>query len=357
MRICCAGNNPKNLFQKMNFYIKFKNSGGMEMPLRKYSSISQYRYGFNGKEKDTAPVQYDYGFRIYDPRLVRFKSVDPMTKKYPELSPYQFAENSPILFIDLDGLEKALPWYLRENKYGGKPVLTLGLGNLPTGTKMGYDDHSWWSDQSITTFAHNTLVSAWNSIANTWNEAADGKTGTDMLRETVQSFEKVKPSDFKKVSTWEDLAGAVVTIYLSKKLFSFEFSPTGNRTIVSGRWVAESTKGWSARAIEFQEHVTGVKAGNALEVNGVKFDGIRGNTLLEAKNGYDRWVSSKTGEFYNSFKGKDGLLIQARRQLEAANGADIEWHFSNQKSLNATKSLFEKNGIKEGIKFVINPPK
>jgi RHS repeat-associated protein len=50
--------------------------------------------------------QYDYGFRIYDPRLGRFLSIDPLTKKYPELTPYQFASNSPIENIDLDGLER-----------------------------------------------------------------------------------------------------------------------------------------------------------------------------------------------------------------------------------------------------------
>ncbi len=43
--------------------------------------------------------------RIYDPRIVRFKSVDPLTKKYPELTPYQFSSNSPIANVDLDGLE------------------------------------------------------------------------------------------------------------------------------------------------------------------------------------------------------------------------------------------------------------
>ncbi|MBK9379707.1 MAG: hypothetical protein IPN39_00045 [Chitinophagaceae bacterium] len=80
--------------------------GGMLMPDRKYSAGTGYRYGFNGKEKDTeGPVQYDYGFRIYDPRLVRFKSVDPLTRSYPELTPYQFASNRPIEAIDLDGLE------------------------------------------------------------------------------------------------------------------------------------------------------------------------------------------------------------------------------------------------------------
>jgi hypothetical protein len=77
----------------------------MEEPLRKYSSISQYRYGFNGKEKDNDPVQYDYGFRIYDPRLGRFLSTDPLIKNYPMFTPYQYASNTPIQAIDLDGLE------------------------------------------------------------------------------------------------------------------------------------------------------------------------------------------------------------------------------------------------------------
>jgi RHS repeat-associated protein len=84
--------------------------GGMQMPGRQYSATTGYRYGFNGKEKDTeGPVQYDYGFRIYDPRLVRFKSVDPLTAKYPWLTPYQYASNSPIALIDIDGAEGGVP--------------------------------------------------------------------------------------------------------------------------------------------------------------------------------------------------------------------------------------------------------
>ena len=89
----------------------------MEMPGRQYNATTGYRYGFNGKEKDTeSPVQYDYGFRIYDPRLVRFKSVDPLTKGYPMLTPYQFAENQLIWAIDLDGLEKYIVIHYK-NKY------------------------------------------------------------------------------------------------------------------------------------------------------------------------------------------------------------------------------------------------
>jgi RHS repeat-associated protein len=86
----------------------------MLMPGRKYSANNNlYRYGFNGKEMDNEVKgdgnQYDYGFRIYDPRLGRFLSVDPSTESYPWYTPYQFAGNKPVMFIDLDGLEEALP--------------------------------------------------------------------------------------------------------------------------------------------------------------------------------------------------------------------------------------------------------
>jgi RHS repeat-associated protein len=80
----------------------------MNMPGRKYSvGNGGYRYGFNGKEndKDMDGNCYDYGFRIYNPALGRFLSVDPLTKSYPWYTPYQFAGNRPINSIDVDGLE------------------------------------------------------------------------------------------------------------------------------------------------------------------------------------------------------------------------------------------------------------
>jgi len=81
---------------------------GSLMPGRE-SSTDGYRYGFNGKEMDNEVSgignQYDYGFRIYNPRLGKFLSVDPLSSSYPWYTPYQFAGNTPIHAIDLDGLE------------------------------------------------------------------------------------------------------------------------------------------------------------------------------------------------------------------------------------------------------------
>jgi RHS repeat-associated protein len=82
---------------------------GMIMPGRTIVNGSVYRYGFNGKENDNEVKetgnQQDYGMRIYDPRIGKFLSFDPLAKSYPMLTPFQFASNSPIMAIDLDGLE------------------------------------------------------------------------------------------------------------------------------------------------------------------------------------------------------------------------------------------------------------
>ena len=62
----------------------------MRMPARNYKPGQSYRFGFNGKEMDNEVSgngnQYDYGFRIYNPRLGKFLSVDPLTKSYPMLN-------------------------------------------------------------------------------------------------------------------------------------------------------------------------------------------------------------------------------------------------------------------------------
>ncbi len=83
---------------------------GAALPTRVYAS-TDYRFGFNGKENDNEVKgdgnSYDFGARIHDPRLGRWLSLDPLTKKYPELTPYQFASNRPIDGIDQDGLEYA----------------------------------------------------------------------------------------------------------------------------------------------------------------------------------------------------------------------------------------------------------
>src|SRR5690606_9361137 len=73
-----------------------------------------YRFGFNSMPKDNEIYGpegsgYDFGARIYDSRLGRFLSVDPLTKVFSYWSPYNFSGNSPILFINRMGKNPVLP--------------------------------------------------------------------------------------------------------------------------------------------------------------------------------------------------------------------------------------------------------
>ncbi|NII26642.1 RHS repeat-associated core domain-containing protein [Pseudoflavitalea sp. X16] len=80
---------------------------------RTFQTADKYRFGFNGKEADSEVKsrqnQQDYGMRIYDPRVGRFLSVDPIAGEFSGLTPYQFGHNNPIALIDLDGLEGIEP--------------------------------------------------------------------------------------------------------------------------------------------------------------------------------------------------------------------------------------------------------
>jgi len=72
-----------------------------------YNYAGEYRYGFNGLEKDDEVMgggnSYTTFFRQYDPRLGRWLSIDPLARKYPSMSPYSFAANSPLIVVDKDG--------------------------------------------------------------------------------------------------------------------------------------------------------------------------------------------------------------------------------------------------------------
>jgi RHS repeat-associated protein len=85
----------------------------MQQPVRGTMGISDYRYGFNGKEKDNEITgngnQIAYEARIYDARIGRFLSCDPLEKVYPWQSAYVFAHNNPIKLIDVMGMAGADP--------------------------------------------------------------------------------------------------------------------------------------------------------------------------------------------------------------------------------------------------------
>jgi RHS repeat-associated protein len=122
--------------------------------------ISAYRFGFNGKENDDEAYgddnQQDYGMRVYDPRLGRFLSVDPIAAQYPMLSSYQSASNSPVQAIDLDGLERM--HYTRVSDENGKPRLEqIGQEDIVDKVVVSYRSSvSAYNDGAVPVYANKT---------------------------------------------------------------------------------------------------------------------------------------------------------------------------------------------------------
>jgi uncharacterized protein (TIGR02594 family) len=109
------------------------------------------RYTFSAKEKDIETGYSYFGARYYTSDLSIWLSVDPMSDKYPNMTPYAYCANNPVILVDPDGME----WYENETgevvwdknvtidnvpencKYIGKTAEYCDNGNLYKGDENG----------------------------------------------------------------------------------------------------------------------------------------------------------------------------------------------------------------------------
>ncbi|WP_235946471.1 RHS repeat-associated core domain-containing protein [Flavobacterium silvaticum] len=111
-----------------------------------FGEENPYLYKYNGKElQDELGLNwYDFGARNYDPAIGRWMNIDPRAEKYQSVSTYNYALNNPMYYVDPNGEDIYLHYYLRNNNKDGKKdaesdkmfwqaALTRGLDFLNSG--------------------------------------------------------------------------------------------------------------------------------------------------------------------------------------------------------------------------------
>ncbi len=270
-------------------------------------------------------------FNHYFPtKVMRRWNLDP--KKKPGLSQYSTFDNNPISNFDYNGKEAF--HYMLVYSTNDRPVLfqiqsirgvylniQQGLLDMLNLNKDIYVIHN-----SKGSFVAGSNFEDMKNKFNT-NETIDANFNIDQLiKDKIQS-----KSYRKNLPTRFDGPGQFVTK---------DWTDMDRKT---NAW-------WN-----YQGKINGISGGVEYLYNDVRFDGYKDGILLEAK-GFHQFLFTNGITTRDIVYGK--MFDQLDKEIKAAGGIPLQWHFTEERTMNEFKEYVKKEEPKllENVEFINTPP-